>query len=646
MRNKSLLLTFASLFALVGCNSGGGEITPKNITLNVNSLTLDVNEEYTLKATVTPENAKYDGISWKSSNTTNVSVSSTGVVKGLIGETTATITAYIDLNKNSSADKNEPKATCSVQVNKEKEEGKGKIKIEITDIKKAAYLYSIGVDLDETVPNEKIKIAAKKLAYQYDYYSSIASWTNGEDLKNKLETLLNDESFVGIKYNSNWLPNQNADESEDNIDNVYLLYSQNEDLKTNTKSSGLGWDREHLFCASLLTGKSTSEATKTVGIATDFHNLYASHTDGNNSRGNKNMGFVDIDDPATNIKTENYISNPTTFMPTSSEDQGIASRSIFYMATKYATSDGIYVREATCSSGDKCHGNLSTMLEWNKNDVTRHELKHNEAIEELQHNRNPYVDFPELVDYVFGDKQDQAGTLASLTPSVAKLGILDHENEFYKYAIGDVKLKYELGETFSKSDVSVYTINKGFAKNKYTGEYSVSIEDGTTFNELGTKTVNVSVGNELIGTYTLEVVDTDVVRDSEYHHYFNYTEDFKDSGAAPDTPEARAITDFTFSGVDWKLTREAGKINGQGSGELGTQFGTGTVSCQKITLESKDDFSYLGLDKIKAIYFEGNCASKESITVKFYLNDVLLKTDTITRPANTGNIHYLAGVTL
>lgn len=56
---------------------------------------------------------------------------------------------------------------------------------------------------------------------------------------------------------------------------------------------------------------------------------------------------------------------------------------------------------------------LELLLEWHRNDtVSQKELDRNNAVETLQHNRNPFIDFPELVEFIWGDKNTEAFCLA------------------------------------------------------------------------------------------------------------------------------------------------------------------------------------------------------------------------------------------
>ena len=119
--------------------------------------------------------------------------------------------------------------------------------------------------------------------YYGGYYVPISSWENGEDLKNKLHALIS-SNFTGLVYDGNWETNQIAEQSLTNFDFVNVIYSQKDDKKINTYGSAAGsagWQREHAFCASLMTAYNTGEAVNIsnsgTSRATDFHNLFASY---------------------------------------------------------------------------------------------------------------------------------------------------------------------------------------------------------------------------------------------------------------------------------------------------------------------------------------------------------------------------------
>ena len=123
-----------------------------------------------------------------------------------------------------------------------------------------------------------------------NYYVNLLSWENGEDLKNQLHTIIR-TGYNALSYDTpNWETNVYADHTKYDFEMLDIVYTAT-DISKN--ESGKGWQREHAFCASLMTGSSTGNAVKQKGRATDFHNLFASEASANGSRGNKNYGTAD-----------------------------------------------------------------------------------------------------------------------------------------------------------------------------------------------------------------------------------------------------------------------------------------------------------------------------------------------------------------
>ncbi len=55
------------------------------------------------------------------------------------------------------------------------------------------------------------------------------------------------------------------------------------------------------------------------------------------------------------------------------------------------------------------------LMKWHRQDpVSEKELKRNDAIEETQGNRNPFIDYPELAEYIWGNKKGQTVRLTEL----------------------------------------------------------------------------------------------------------------------------------------------------------------------------------------------------------------------------------------
>jgi len=104
------------------------------------------------------------------------------------------------------------------------------------------------------------------------------------------------------------------------------------------------------------------------------------------------------------------------------EYKGDFARSYFYMAAAYNT------RIASWSS-DMLSGDaypafktwaINLLLKWHRQDpVSDKERNRNDAVYGYQKNRNPFIDHPELAEYIWGDKKGQNWTLnASADPKI------------------------------------------------------------------------------------------------------------------------------------------------------------------------------------------------------------------------------------
>jgi len=84
------------------------------------------------------------------------------------------------------------------------------------------------------------------------------------------------------------------------------------------------------------------------------------------------------------------------------EVKGDIARILFYMATMYF--DLSLNDDPASISAYKSMGILSTLLEWNELDpVDDFEKNRNEVIYSYQKNRNPFIDYPEFANLIWGD---------------------------------------------------------------------------------------------------------------------------------------------------------------------------------------------------------------------------------------------------
>lgn len=210
----------------------------------------------------------------------------------------------------------------------------------------------------------------------------------GEVLKVALNTIIS-EGFIDLLYGDAIWVLEESDVDPNNPDNVILVYpgQYGASVPTGYSSaiSGYYWNREHVWPQSRL-GVNVSYTNDFPSKATDVHNLKPADPDENSRRSNDYF--------------DNIVTNDT-FEP-NDEVKGDIARIIFYMATRYF--DLTLNDDPTSSSGLKTMGTLSVLLEWNQQDpVDEFEMNRNNVIHQHQGNRNPFIDYPEFAELIWGE---------------------------------------------------------------------------------------------------------------------------------------------------------------------------------------------------------------------------------------------------
>lgn len=201
-----------------------------------------------------------------------------------------------------------------------------------------------------------------------------------------------------------------------------------------------GTNREHVWCQSR-GFKAPSGAEGPAG--TDVHHLISGDGKVNQSYHN-NTPYGNVDKSKTYKNASEYkpfldgnlLGTAKTLHPgldvgtevfePQDSDKGDIARALFYMAACYNNLSGTdtiseynpnlilvnYITdageaEASSATHPVAMGILDDLLEWHKNDpVDEYEIHRNNLIyKNFQHNRNPFIDFPEWVDIVWGSKK-------------------------------------------------------------------------------------------------------------------------------------------------------------------------------------------------------------------------------------------------
>lgn len=236
------------------------------------------------------------------------------------------------------------------------------------------------------------------------YYNS-AENKSDQALRSALHNIIDDHNEFPYTSSSTdtWDILQESDADPVNSNNVILIYTGE---SVNGPQEYDGWNREHVWA------KSRGDFGTSRPMGTDVHNLRASNINVNSTR--SNYSFDDCTSSNCNqIYGNSYSSSALVFEPRD-EDKGDVARIIFYMDVRYEGDSGeqdLEMTEDILSTSSKLprHGVRSTLLEWHELDpVDDFERNRNDVIYSYQGNRNPFIDHPELVDYIWGDQQQTA----------------------------------------------------------------------------------------------------------------------------------------------------------------------------------------------------------------------------------------------
>lgn len=236
-----------------------------------------------------------------------------------------------------------------------------------------------------------------------DYYNQLMG-LSGTELLNKLKTVVVNSSTKGQTYGDVWLMLREADENPANTNQVWQIYIEQGINKSEQNTGGsTGWNREHIFPQSrggFEDGTSTSSDGKEIYFSTSSSQILHAHADAHHLRAafvleNSNRGNLDFSNVSGPRTKNSYFYEP----PLSAK--GDVARALFYMAVRY---DAL-----SLGNGDQdgqIIGDLVALLSWHKLDPPDDfEMRRNNVVYDWQNNRNPFIDIPDLVDYIWGDKQ-------------------------------------------------------------------------------------------------------------------------------------------------------------------------------------------------------------------------------------------------
>ena len=363
----------------------------------------------------------------------------------------------------------------------------------------------------------------------------------------------------------------------------------------NTGTAISGMNIEHSFPKSWWGGSSSTKAYK------DLFNLYPSDSQANSSKSNYPMGIVE------NVKEEEEgydkvgtgtidgVSGRNCWEP-GDEYKGDFSRAYMYMATCYQDLEW----KGTQGLQELENNAWPTLKEWaytlyltwlDSDPVDELEIARNNAVCDIQGNRNLFVDYPNLAEYVWGDSidvpfdpytslttaEDDSRYTGSVTVSVGK--------PIFSPDGGSYGGPQTVTITCSTPDVTILYTTDGSSPATNGIEYTepITISESTTLKAVAVNgdgvMSNVKTANYIIYTTSTEFIETFDQCDGTGGN----------DGQFSGTGVASSTKNYLPDNEGWTATNYYG---GDRCARFGSSSNVGTVTTPEFAVNGESTFTF------------------------------------------------------
>lgn len=277
-----------------------------------------------------------------------------------------------------------------------------------------AVVLAVSVVLPSVLNNTNVAIADSSTTSYYSgsYYNSIdTSLRNtslrGDKFRKELAELIttthtNYTSYAGLA---------NAYKTTDAVPNksgyITWFYTGTEVKFSGFGGSGGQTNREHVWPKD---GGSAFSETSECG--SDAHHLRPTECNLNSTRGSKSFG--EVEQSTQNVVNQNksasygdgtadslcYTSG--SFFYPAAGYRGATARILMYVQTRWGNKFNLQFVDGAGHS--KTIGDFKTLMKWRLEELpTQEEINRNQAVYEIQGNRNPFIDHPEYAAYIYSE---------------------------------------------------------------------------------------------------------------------------------------------------------------------------------------------------------------------------------------------------
>ncbi len=282
-----------------------------------------------------------------------------------------------------------------------------------------------------------------------EHYYWNADGKKGSSLKTSLCNIIS-AGYDQQTYDQVWDAYETTDIKPDGI-HVYDIYSNisnfvyGTDQAGNYQKEGDVYNREHTFPKSWFGGKK-------YPMYSDLFHVMPSDGYVNSMRGSYPYGETDANAyDKNNYKSANgyskkgYCKTPgytgVVFEP-NDEYKGDLARNYFYMATRYENQITSWSSPVLTNSSYKPYvqWHLDMLMRWSREDpVSEKEILRNTEVYKIQKNRNPFIDYPGLEEYIWGSKVNVPFSYDNYESTNAIIQVEDTESSTHDNAIYDLQ---------------------------------------------------------------------------------------------------------------------------------------------------------------------------------------------------------------
>lgn len=254
------------------------------------------------------------------------------------------------------------------------------------------------------------------------YYNNVDAKTNADNILNALNDIIDNHTVIAYSGLEPYY-----EQTDFYNDTLWDMYSTCRFTMAHANIAQQavcdGWNKEHVCCQSWLGSGS---------MVSDLFNVYPTDARVNNLRSNYPYGEVSGENGTGISKntgnhalgklgTNTFSGYSGKVFEPHDDYKGDFARTFMYMVARYRDNklnDGNGTAMFVTNKTNFTEYAKNLLMKWHRQDpVSQKEIDRNQAVYGIQHNRNPFIDYPELAEYIWGNRVGQTIDLSSMTPT-------------------------------------------------------------------------------------------------------------------------------------------------------------------------------------------------------------------------------------